>query len=415
MIAEKTVMWPHDLAECAVRQGFITDKSTIITSGPALSIAQVEAVERAVESLFQTLLHIIETEYDGCMYEAGAALGFPRDEIDVLQWGGAGLSTDVLTRVDVVETKLGLKIVEFNIGSSVGGMVNASLPILLNLSKVPSALDAWSGYICDRVEPGSCGALVEDAQHISSMSVVLNQMSQYLQNKRKGSVVVCSQNELAWNGNRLTYKGQMLDWVYPLLSPELVKRDPASYDALRSALQSGAVYLPVGQASRILGSKLALALLHDFAAFEAASDEQRALIRGWLPRTVRLSEQQIPDALERQQSLILKPATGYGGNGVIIGREMSLEAWRAALLRSLGSNGVPCILQDYHEPLERRVSTSHATDGPRSFMARCVYGVFVIEGRTAIPPLVRAAPVDRSAVINFATGGAAGCLPFCNA
>ncbi|MES2096976.1 MAG: hypothetical protein V4459_09475 [Pseudomonadota bacterium] len=59
-------------------------------------------------------------------------------------------------------------------------------------------------------------------------------------------------------------------------------------------------------------------------------------------------------ALGNRAGQVLKPAIGYGGDGVVIGPDCSPALWRAAVERALDSRQ-PHVLQDYVEPVAIRI------------------------------------------------------------
>lgn len=406
-----TVTWPEDLALHAWQQQLISQDSEIVIGGPSLTESELNSVAIAVTELFLLLQKMCEQWCDGDLGKFGSMLGFPTTELETLLWGKPNFRLDVFARADLVKTVNGFRIVEFNIGSSVGGLIHTSLPYLLGLKQDHVPLKNWVKHIAARVTPGSFGAIIEDAAALPIMQRTLGQMAQALNQDGQTRVTVCSQEEVEWDGQYLYCNDQMLDWVYLLFSAEDVLADAKSYTALKAALCSNSVAMPVSQSYRILGSKLALALLQQYAEGPHATSSQRELVKTWIPWTVRLQESQLTLAIAQQQDLILKPALGYAGNGVVVGCEVSPKEWQQILEKILANAIKPFVLQRFHAPLIERFMTSHPQQGSRSYDGRCVYGVYVMDGRVGRAPLVRSAPKDCSAVINFSTGGAVGSLP----
>ncbi|MDF5732607.1 MAG: hypothetical protein PUP92_32585 [Rhizonema sp. PD38] len=406
-----TVAWPDNLALRAYKKNLILQDSEIVVDGPALTQSELDSVASTTHALFTLLWEICKRWCDGDLAKFGAMLGFSVAELEILLWGKARFTPDVFARTDLVKTIDGLKIVEFNVGSSVGGLIQTSLPYLLGLQQNHIPLTNWVKYLAAKVTSGSHGAIIEDAVALPLMQRTLRQMAQALNQGGHTHATVCSQKELEWNGQHLRCNGQPIDWVYPLFSAENVLADVTSYAALKAAVCANKVDMPVPQSGKIFGSKLALALLQQYAEDPQASIAQRELVRHWIPWTAHLQESQLTLAIAQQQELILKPALGYAGKGVVVGREVASEEWQRILKTILTDAVEPFVVQKFYPPLIEHFTTSHPQHGSCSYHGRSVYGVYVMDGKAGGAPLVRSAPADRSAAINFATGGAVGSLP----
>ena len=133
-------------------------------------------------------------------------------------------------------------------------------------------------------------------------------------------------------------------------------------------------------------------------AGDFTADERAALARR-IPWTRVLTAALQPEAAQRRADLVLKPADGYGGFGVVIGAECEDAAWRAALAAALAQPKL-FIVQKYLPLPEEEfpVFSAHSVALER---LRLVGSFFWINGRFA-GGFHRASPAH---VINVHQGG----------
>ena len=92
------------------------------------------------------------------------------------------------------------------------------------------------------------------------------------------------------------------------------------------------------EATWLLSDKTTMAWLWEDRELLAPEDQQ--LIDRHLPRTTvfpvpgRSVDDQVRVAQEHRSDLVLKPADGYGGTGVVLGPTVTDEHWRTALINA---------------------------------------------------------------------------------
>jgi hypothetical protein len=142
---------------------------------------------------------------------------------------------------------------------------------------------------------------------------------------------VCSPEELTFDGAALLASGSRVDLVYRRL---LVSDFLAHYNLqhpLAAAYRSGAVCVASSFRCKFAHKKMALAMMTDPSKREWFDKAQRAAIAQLVPRTSALDGDTLGDAIEKRESLVLKPNDDYGGRHVIVGWECDESAWRAAV------------------------------------------------------------------------------------
>jgi hypothetical protein len=161
-------------------------------------------------------------------------------------------------------------------------------------------------------------------------------------------------------GGRLAFDGVPADVVYRrgVLS-ELVERED-DVRVFLDAYRAGAAVFVNSFRCRLSEDKAFFALLTDEAFGDLVTPDERRFLAEVVPWTRRVAERRtlrggvqvdlLPFLLEHRESLVLKPAHGYGGRSVLVGDETAPEEWEAAAMTGLSE---PWVVQDrVHIPEE---------------------------------------------------------------
>ena len=191
--------------------------------------------------------------------------------------------------------------------------------------------------------------------------------------------VICSPEELEWNGSRLRHHDFEIDIVYKrLLVNEylpVMEESPALLDAYRAR----AICMVNSFRSKLIHKKALFAVLTDERHAQLFTDDERAAIRAHVPwtRMVRQGRtdyggQQI-DLLEfiaeRRERLVLKPNDDYGGHGIYIGWNTDEISWDEAMHSALGNGDY---LVQERVPTAREVFPALQDDGSVHFAEQLV-------------------------------------------
>lgn len=141
---------------------------------------------------------------------------------------------------------------------------------------------------------------------------------------------------------RLVVDGAPVDALFRLFVPNRVTPS-AGLDAVAGALAAGTLPMFVSAAAWLLGNKINFAWLWE--DIDDLPEVDQALIRRYVPRTWALTAAELPRALAGQHDLVIKPADGSAGYGVLLGRETSAQAWEEGLRAAIDEGGF--ILQEY--------------------------------------------------------------------
>jgi uncharacterized circularly permuted ATP-grasp superfamily protein len=191
--------------------------------------------------------------------------------------------------------------------------------------------------------------------------------------------LVCGQHDNLW------LRGRPVDAVFRLFlsfdqPPEL------GLVALARAVQAGKVSMHTAEASWLLSDKTMLAWLWQDRELLSASD--RRLVERHVPWTEEFPahgigigiDDQIRSARAQRPQLVLKPAGGYGGGGVVLGPHVTDGAWLSALTSAADQRRY--VLQRHVDPDRLAVDVVHLEQGVVEHVdAPFVLGPFIFGGR----------------------------------
>lgn len=191
--------------------------------------------------------------------------------------------------------------------------------------------------------------------------------------------IICSPDELEFDGNRLLTGGTAIDIVYKrLLVNEylpILKQQPA----LLNAYRAGAICMVNSFRSKLIHKKAIFAVLTAERYARLFTGEERATIKAHVPWTRRVVSEKSDyfgkeiDLLQfivtNRDRLVLKPNDDYGGHGISIGWNTDEIRWEEAL-RSALVNG-DYLVQE-RVPTAREVFPAVLPDGSIQFAEQLV-------------------------------------------
>jgi uncharacterized circularly permuted ATP-grasp superfamily protein len=158
--------------------------------------------------------------------------------------------------------------------------------------------------------------------------------------ERGYDAVVADPRELSFSLGRLRcYDGKPIDLVYRRVLVEDMLRDPAGSSAIVEACKAGAVCLVNSFASKPLTVKSLLALFHEPEAEALLSSQDLDTVRRLVPLTLKLTDSNRDQVLKEQDRFVLKPADGWGAQGLYLGWRCTREEWSEHVKRSLALGG----------------------------------------------------------------------------
>jgi hypothetical protein len=299
--------------------------------------------------------------------------------IDVVTYLLAGEDHDhlhgLLARGDFVYSPQGLKCLEFNISSSLGGWHSPLWePLYLNTSIMTKFFQEY------RVKPRQCDLFnilfthliqggLKKFPHSSEINVafagrniascISEQQFQHISwlygqtlksnhSRLSGEVVFCEFDQLNGVNNFVFFKDRKIHVVVELYFGEVPRQ-------ILQVFLSGNVVLYNGPVSWLLSNKLNLALLSELENSDLFDPEERETIRKYVPWTRKTVDGGSQYGTQRigladfvsanKDRLVLKPANNLGGMGITVGKLTPLPEWHRAVTQAFSEGD--WVVQEY--------------------------------------------------------------------
>ena len=336
-------------------------------------------------------------------------------------------------RADLYEDSAGFAIMEFNMGSGLGGMENADVcramlrhPLLASFAAAHQLgfVDTMREQVANMLAatgfaPGSAPVVaVTDwpTSYAARLGPYLHKLA--LRWREHGlDACACHLGELEVRGGRVWLAGRPVDIISRMFLLEYLLEPGAAelMEPVLGAVARGEVAMFTPLDSELLGSKAALAMVSDqrnrhlFTGAELAClDRMVPWTRMVRPGPVTLEDGQSVDLLDyaagHAGDLVLKPTLRYGGQDVLPGwhRQTSREFWRDQLASAVDG---PYVIQRRIRP----VPELFPGDDGELVPWIVAWGVYTgVRGFGGI--ITRAGTVESGlAVLNVSSGAHLGC------
>ncbi|MFF2567044.1 hypothetical protein [Streptomyces sp. NPDC058084] len=318
--------------------------------------AETREFARDLEELFELLVSLPDRLFDGDAERYAKELGLAPRHAALLRRCSDGRPAR-LGRADAYHDGTGYRLLEFNLGSEVGGMdmavCNDGLLRVGEFAAFAAAhglahVDTAARLAEDLRERAGAALSGGGAEPVIGLVEGNGGIGPY------GTLMRAFQEAMAAQGlelrigelgdvrtrpdGKLTLGGAPLDLVLRNFGARQLLDDPAGPEAaehLFRAHEAGRTVLYTSLESGLYAHKNALALLSDPRWATTFDAVERDLVDRVLPWSRTLGRTASPDLLdvcrERREHLILKPGAGHGGLGTFVGWECDDDAWREAL------------------------------------------------------------------------------------
>jgi hypothetical protein len=416
---ERAMTGAHSLVMTAAETRALRPGARIILTPPVLSKAEEHLMFTACRDVLKILLTLHERIFEGDLRRMGRWCGYPEEMLDRLLVDASPTGMDVLARSDMYETADGWKLLEMNVGSTVGGMSFSTLTRLmaeqdfyagafsrLGIVRVDS-LRLWSEFVRALVlskgkRRSARVALVESNESLREMAHTLGMMAAALSEQAGIEAFVCPPEELSHDGQGLSHGGEKVDVIYRLFDISDLLAHAGDYAQIFRSVAKREVEMPMGLHYKIFGNKCALALLSDPAFAHHYSPEELSTITRHVPWTRVLESEMLGEARARRAELVVKAAEGYGGLEVVCGCDTTDEDWRT-LLSSLLSSDEKSVLQERLVPTTGELCLLAEGESPRFQTCQFLWGAYVFGGEFA-GAILRAKALSEDKIINYQSG-----------
>jgi hypothetical protein len=347
-----------------------------ITWPTLVDARRVAEMERATVGVCKLIKAIPAVIFGGDLQAMGAFYGCDPGMLAAM-FSVPSYMNSTVARCDFIDTPGGLKCLEVNMASNVGGWYHAFW--LDRYLRHPVIMDF---YAREGIRQGDHDVLVTLCEHMiddalecgvieegGELNVVIGWKEPPTEGGRRQAAEVYAEL-LRRTGRGVT--GQL--WVYDRSAKVLTFREREVYIGERRvhvyygydnpfpipvlrAQMAGGIRVYNGGLTGMWLDKRNLALLSENEGLEGWTEEDRALIRDHIPwtrlasprtTTWRGKEVQFPDfLLDHRDDLVLKHGLGFGGKHVHVGRYLAPDAWEARVREAVEEGG--WIVQEWME------------------------------------------------------------------
>jgi succinyl-diaminopimelate desuccinylase len=391
---------------------------------PALLEAdRMQGLEADLSRLHALLASLPGRLFGGDLAAYGRAVGMTGVQVTAALRTTAGHPVH-LGRADLYQDPGGYRLLEFNIGSPLGGFDVAVLNRAMLASPVLADFvrEQRLGYVdtlariadlikaeCETLGTGSRPVvlLTDTPGNFSIMAARLRFVAGIWAGMGLDTVA-CGLEEVEWRSGRCFARGRAVDLIYRFfLTEDLLNPDDSELiEPVIAAAERGTVGLLSRMDAELFGNKAALAMLSQHAHSGAFSAGETAFIDRFLPWSAPLRDgdgEMFSYAAAHQVDLVLKPTLLHGGIGVIPGWTVSAQEWGERVRAAAGG---PYILQRRVRPV--RESFPAPAGPPATEDLALNWGVFLVQDRYA-GTIVRGSRDPQVGVVSMAGGAMVGC------
>lgn len=363
---------PHGLDTANYSKLFINNKSHKLQSWPTFINPRTrDEMARASLTLFEILKSIPKRIFDNDFKKISAYYGIPVKLVEYFLDGVTDKSLEhLIARADFILTADGLKCLEYNVNTTIGGLVQIpvwesrylSVPMIsdfikqnnvkiLNRNSFVALFEhlhqAGLNHFPDEYGQINIAVVIPNyvsnaARATSSTDIYFNSAYESVLKKDSqwgGNIFICGFSELAEKKGFVTFKGKnkihvVFEYGRGFTTPDIL-----------NVFRAGHVVLVNGPIASFLSTKLNLALVSELSHSGLFTPEEQSAIDNYLPWTRMVkkgngTDRYAPEQLEdyiigNRKDLVLKPLMGYGGENIYVGRYTSEATWRAVLNRAL--------------------------------------------------------------------------------
>ena len=362
---------PTDLPDAAARELDLTQTSfrgRCLSRPVFLGHAEHARLVADLDNLYAALTALPDRRFGGDLGAFARAVGLTAKQAAAVQMAAETPLTR-LARADLYHEADGFRLLEINIGGTIGGgdnaMVNRAMltnPVLAGfvlahslrytdtLAEIAHTIAAETGI---SLGDGSLVAAVLWPPTASRFTGVLQTSANDLA-KLGLDLVPCHLGHLSVHDHRVWLDQRPVDVIYRVFMIEnLLEPDgPALIDPILQSAERGEVKIFTPMHSQLYSSKGALALLSDEANRDLCTPAELDSMDRLLPWTRMLRPGPVTvggeqaDLLDyatgHRADLILKPTARHGGLGIVTGWRTGAEDWDRHLRAALGG---PFVLQ----------------------------------------------------------------------
>ncbi|MET9763546.1 hypothetical protein ABZ016_31645 [Streptomyces sp. NPDC006372] len=336
---------------------------THIFPPPLFSLSFADELANAARSVMDLLYSIPQRVFGGDVAAWMSFQGIPEEDAALLlrtHSERAVVTAHQFARPDFLLTEEGLRIVEVNVSAPMGGMMTHDpyvrqfrtsgyhrfLRRLGYETTAPDMTAIWGKAFRSLVRQ----APVERRPVVFEAIADENDMNtgrrafEELVGSFGFDCVSGMVQDLDIRDDGVFHQGRHIDVVFTMYTWLETRRfvPPETTIALSDADAAGLVDFVGPPTAALYNSKSNLEILTSPAFSGYFTAAEREFVDVYLPRTFRLTDETLAEALSGQSELVLKPASEYGGRGIVFGPSVSRGEWTQAVTAAAYGAGHVC-------------------------------------------------------------------------
>ncbi|MGB0942361.1 MAG: hypothetical protein ACPGUE_08170 [Marinomonas sp.] len=392
------------------------DWSLILT--PSL-FTETEISKNTLElnTLFQLIKKLVLKLYDGDYYAFSNAVGFKNIKLQALFDSYAKRHLNVITpcRWDLIKSDSGLKVLELNAGGSLGGFAfdqvqkiyddcfnKAQLETDRSLyNEVWAApFDEIANFMIQKLTKlnNPLVLVIDDETMYQDSPLIANSISMALATKLQIQVKTIVHTDFEKSLDE--HDGDVM--TFEVFSMSHIAKAEDEYHGYFCAIDNDEITPTIDLLSELYMSKAMLALIADKNHFPLFSTDEVKAIESLVPETYLLEN---ASELDLGNDWLLKPANGYGGQGVICKWETQNESWQQSLNNAKDMDSAFILQRRVNATQEKHIAMTARGDFVESTYPS-VYGFFNINNQFAGGSVRQS--LTASGVINASRNAAVG-------
>jgi hypothetical protein len=307
-------------------------------------------------AVFTLLTSLPARCFDGDLQRYCAALGMDERLAGLMRLGATG-RPELYGRADAYHDGTSFKLLEFNVGSELGGIDAAQVNrAFLNVASFRHFADhhqlayidtaaVLANALRNAAHPVTSGgepvvALLEGRGGLSEHEHVFVAIQEAM--RGHGIDLVLGEiDQVRFRNGKVMLDNIPVDVVLRYFAADQLLDHPTGRDTLELLMRvhhTGGTVLFTPLEAGLFASKACLAVLHDPRLRGEFTEAERELVDRIVPWTrlvggAATNRDELLDACRaNRDALVLKPGVGYGGVGVVLGREVSDRVWFQTLI-----------------------------------------------------------------------------------
>lgn len=310
-------------------------------------------------AIFQLMLSLPHRLFEGDLHRYCDVIGISRSEA-ALMIRGASAEQPLFGRADAYDDGTEYRLLEFNIGTDLGGMD------LVEQSRALLGVGAFRDFaerhgltyldtaqiVADQLRALARPVATGDRPVVALLETTGGLASNPAYQSLRETMLRCGLDfrlgevqQVEYRAGRLELHGTAIDVALRYHSAREILHSPYGPTVLEPIYQAhdaGGTILYTSLAHSLFNAKGTLALLSDERHRAAFTEDERQVIDRVVPWTRMLVRDQalIEQCQAQQATLIVKPSVGWSAQGAVVGSEVTAEEWHNVLTSRTGAGHV---------------------------------------------------------------------------